>query len=85
MARIRWDREKAERIANPIDVDADTVRWRALHDRMGALVLSGSMPDRGRIEIRYSTKRTNAYEVFLNSKLVCSGGKRHIALWLLGS
>lgn len=82
MAQARWARERAERAANPPDVDADTVRWRALHDRMGSLLLAGVMPDRGRIEIRHSTKRTNAFEVFLDGRLVLSGGKRHLAAWL---
>ena len=82
MARVRWARERAERLANPPEVDADTVRWRALHDRMGSILLAGTMPDRGRIEIRHSTKRSNAFEVFLDGRPVASGGKRRIALWL---
>lgn len=85
MARVRWAREQAERLANPPDVDADTVRWRALHDRMGAILLAGTIPDRGRIEIRHSTKRSNSFEVFLDGRLVASGGKRHIAIWLFSS
>ena len=80
MAKARWSKPR-----DPQDVDADTLRARALHDRMGSLIFSGTHVHRGRVEIRHSTKRTNAYEVFLNSKLVCSGGTRHIALWLLGS
>ena len=80
MAKARWSKPR-----EPQDVDADTLRARSLHDRMGALIFSGTHVHRGRVEIRHSTRRTNAYEVFLNSKLVCSGGKRHIALWLLGS
>ncbi len=41
MARARWRRERAERLANPPTVDADTLRMRALHDRRGTLIRSG--------------------------------------------
>lgn len=42
MALARWQRERAERIANPPPVDADTLRWRALHDARGMVLREGA-------------------------------------------
>ena len=83
MARARWDRAKAERLANPPDVDADTVRSRALHDRMGALILAGRHAYLGHVEIRHSTQRTNGFELWIEGRKVAAGGKRKIVEGLL--
>ena len=83
MARARWDRAAAERLANPPVVDADTVRARALHDRMGALLLAGTHASLGRVEVRYSTRRTNGYELWIEGRLVRRAGKRKIMEELL--
>lgn len=78
MARARWTKAKAERLATPPEVDADTVRTRALHDRMGALIFAGSHARRGHVEIRHSTRRTNGYELWIEGRLIAQGGKRKI-------
>ena len=83
MARARWKCERQERLANPPDIDADTVRWRELHDRMGKLVLAGQHASRGRIEIRHSTTRVNGYELWIENRLVARSGKRKIMEELL--
>lgn len=78
MARARWQKARAERAANPPEVDADTVRSRALHDRMGALILAGTHMHLGHVEIRHSTRRTNGYELWINGRLAARAGKRKI-------
>ena len=83
MARARWDRAKAERLANPPDVDADTVRSRALHDRMGALILAGLHAHMGHVEIRHSTRRTNGFELWIEGRKAVAAGKRKIMEGLL--
>ncbi|HLP07930.1 MAG TPA: hypothetical protein VK178_07175 [Opitutaceae bacterium] len=83
MARARWDRERAKRLDNPPDVDADTVRQRELHDRMGKLIFAGQHAIRGRVEIRHSTERTNGYELWIEGRLVARTGKRKIMEELL--
>ena len=83
MARARWKKERAERAANPPDVDADTVRARELHDRMGALIIAGTHANRGHVEIRYSTRRTNGYELWIEGRLARRAGKRKIMEELL--
>jgi hypothetical protein len=82
LARIRWSREKAERIANPPDIDADTARMRALHDAKGKLVLAGISPTLGRVEIYRSTARHDQLDVFVNGDKVSTGGARVLAQWL---
>lgn len=83
MARARWKKARAERDAMPPDVDADTVRSRALHDRMGALILAGAHASLGRVEVRYSTRRTNGYELWIEGRLARRAGKRKIVEELL--
>ena len=78
MARARW--------AKPLErkyVDADTVRWRALHDRMGKLILAGTHVSLGHVEIRHSTRRTNGYELWIDGRLTARAGKRKIMEELL--
>lgn len=83
MAASRWKKERAERAANPPDADADTVRSRALHDRMGTLILAGTHAYLGRVEIRHSTRRTNGFELWIEGRLVRRAGKRKIMEGLL--
>lgn len=83
MARARWKKARAERAANPPEVDADTMRWRELHDRMGELILSGTHLHRGHFEIRHATTRTNGFELWIEGRLVRRGGKRRIMEGLL--
>lgn len=83
MAQARWSREKAEQLANPPAVDADTLRARALHDRMGQLILSGAHAILGHVEIRHSTRRTNGYELWVEGRLTARTGKRKIMEALL--
>lgn len=78
MARARWSKPR-----DPQDVDADTLRARALHDRMGSLIFSGTHVHRGRVEIRHSTRRTNAFELWISDRLVATGGKRKLINELL--
>jgi hypothetical protein len=51
-------------------IDADTMRKRALYDRRGLLITS--LCD---YSIRHSHRRTDAYDVLHNGKVVCSGGR----------
>ena len=83
MAKARWAKEKAERLANPPDVDADTMRARELHDRMGKLILAGTHASLGHIEIRHSTRRINGYELWIECRLAVRSGKRKIMEELL--
>ena len=83
MAKARWDRAKVERLATPPDADADTVRARELHDRMGKLILAGTHASLGHVEIRHSTRRTNGYELWIGGRLVARAGKRKIMEELL--
>lgn len=83
MARACWKKERAERAENPPDVDADTLRARALHDRMGRLILAGTHAYLGRVEIRHSTGRTNGFELWIEGRLVRRAGKRKIMEGLL--
>lgn len=78
MARARWSKPR-----QPQDVDADTVRARALHDRMGSLIFSGTHAHRSRIEIRHSVRRTNAFELWVDGRKCAEGGKRKIMEGLL--
>lgn len=78
MARARWGKPR-----EPQDVDADTLRARALHDRMGSLIFSGYHVHRGRIEIRHSVRRTNAFELWVDGRKAAEGGKRKIVEGLL--
>lgn len=78
MARARWKKARAERAANPPDVDADTLRERYLHDRMGKLILAGTHANLGHVEIRHSTRRTNGYELWIEGRLIARAGKRKI-------
>ena len=83
MAKARWAKEKAERLANPPDVDADTVRARELHDGMGKLIIAGTHASRGHVEIRHSTRRINGYELWIEGRLIARAGKRKIMEELL--
>ena len=78
MANASWKKRRAERAPNPHEVDADTVRERALHDRMGALIMAGTHANLGHVQIRYSTRRTNGYELWINGRLTKRAGKRKI-------
>lgn len=82
MARARWDRERAERLAATLDIDADTARMRALHDAKGRLVLAGTGPAIGRVEIRRSTARHDQLDVFVEGRKVRTGGPRVVAEWI---
>jgi hypothetical protein len=57
-------------------VDADTVRARALHDRMGSVA---ALPD---VTIRHSLRRTDAYDVMQGNRVVVSGGRVVIGRYL---
>lgn len=78
MAKARWSRPR-----EVFPVDADTVRWRELHDRMGKLIFSGTHASRGRIEIRHSASRINGYELWIEGCLIARSGKRKIMEELL--
>lgn len=77
LANIRWRREKAARLLNPPDVDADTIRSRALSDRKGTEIWSGT------ISIRYSTSRTNQYDVWIDWALAYTGGAYKMGEFLI--
>lgn len=83
MAKTRWAKAKEERIANPPDVDADTVRSRELHDRMGKLIIAGTHASLGHVEIRHSICRINGFELWIDGRLVARTGKRKIVEELL--
>lgn len=53
------------------EVDADTVRSRALWDRKGKLI--------GTFDIYYSTNRVDQFDIFIKSQMVYTGGARKIA------
>ena len=57
------------------EIDADTMRSRALHDRMGKLVASG-------IAIYYSTSRTNQFDLFINGEKRFTGGAVALSRWI---
>lgn len=78
MAKARWAKPRERQYA-----DADTVRSRALHDRMGKLILAGTHASLGRVEIRHSTRRTNGYELWIEGRLAARTGKRKIMEELL--
>jgi len=71
-AKIRWDRERKERLINPPDVDADTLRDRAFYDRKGK-------PAALNVSFYYSTRRRDQYDVFMDGKLIFTGAPRKIA------
>ena len=71
-AKIRWDRERNERLINPPDVDADTLRDRAFYDRKGK-------PAALNVSFYYSTRRRDQYDVFMDGKLIFTGAPRKIA------
>ena len=83
MANARWKEERVERAATPPDVDADTLRSRALHDRMGKLILAGTHVSLGHVEVRHSTRRTNGFELWIEGQLSARAGKRKIMEELL--
>ena len=78
MAKARWSRPR-----EAFPVDADTVRSRELHDRMGKLIFSGTHASRGHVEIRHSVARINGYELWIENRLVARSGKRKIMEELL--
>ena len=78
MAKARWSRPRE---LHP--VDADTMRSRGLHDRMGKLILAGTHASLGHIEIRHSTRRINGYELWIECRLAVRSGKRKIMEELL--
>lgn len=49
--------------------DADTIRKRTLWDRRGTEI---TLPP---LVIRHSLRRTDSYDVLINGKVVCSGGR----------
>jgi hypothetical protein len=61
--------------------DADTMRKRALWDRKGAkiteIILAGHLHT-----IAHAQRRTDSYDVFLGDKIVCSGGRAKVFLFL---
>jgi hypothetical protein len=73
MAKARWSKPQP---VNP--VDADTLRWRALHDRMGRVVYSGVL--RGKVAlVCHSRTRINSFELLDDhDRVLASGGARQI-------
>ena len=71
-ARLRWDKERLERIANPPFEDADTIRNRAFYDRKGK-------PAALNVSFYYSTRRRDQFDVFMGGKLILTGAPRKIA------
>ena len=78
LANIRWRREKAARLLNPPDVDADTLRSRALSDRKGSEIWSGL------VTVRHSTSRTNQYDVLIDGAIVYTGGAARMGEAIVG-
>ena len=78
MARARWAKPRERQC-----VDADTVRSRELHDRMGKLILAGTHASLGHVEIRHSTCRVNGYELWVEGRLAIRSGKRKLVTELL--
>lgn len=62
-------------------VDADTIRKRALWDRKGEGIGAVALPTEA-YQIRHSTRRTDSYDIYLKGRLVCSGGKAKVGLFL---
>ena len=75
-ANLRWAKDRERRATTEVNVDADTLRARALFDRKGKLVVSG-------VAIYYSTQRSDQFDLFVNNKLAITGGPRIIAAWLV--
>lgn len=78
MAMARWARPRERQ-----EIDADTMRSRELHDRMGKLILAGTHTSLGHVEIHHSTRRTNGYELWIEGRLMARAGKRKIMEELL--
>jgi hypothetical protein len=65
------------------EVDADTLRWRHLNDRKGKRCASLCDPDFNvDVSIHHSKRRSDSYDVFKGSDLVCSGGRAKVGLYL---
>ena len=76
-ANLRWAKDRERRATTVVNVDADTMRLRALFDRKGALVVSG-------VSLHHSTNRSDQFDVYVNGSLAVTGGPRVIAEWLSG-
>lgn len=67
-----WKDGTHRKLVQEQEIDADTLRKRALYDRKGKLLLGG-------IDIHYSTNRSDQFDVYVRGELVCTGGPRVIA------
>lgn len=57
------------------NIDADTIRSRAMYDRKGTLIVSG-------VAIHHSTHRSDQLDVYVDGVLAITGGPRVVAQWL---
>ena len=63
-------------------VQAEDVRRRALHDAKGKLLLTGTIPSLGHVDIYRLVHRCDQFDVFLNHHKALTGGRRKLADWL---
>ena len=59
------------------NIDADTLRSRALYDRKCTLIVSG-------VAIYHSTHRSDQLDVYVDGVLAVIGGPRVVAQWMAG-
>jgi hypothetical protein len=80
MAQARWRRDRAERLANPPPVDADTLRCRALDDARGLLLRHGATYTAAgvtRWELRRSRRgRVNQVDLIVDGIVWRTGARR---------
>lgn len=65
--------------------DADTMRRRALEDRKGkpaATLFQGPVWDRVEYNLYHAKRRSDSYDVYVGTKLVCTGGRAKVGLFL---
>ena len=82
MARARWSKPRL-----PTEVDADTLRRRALYDARGAAVREGvTFHGDGRVtpwQIRHSMLgRSDQFDVVVDGVVWRTGGARRVRAWL---
>lgn len=80
-----WEKRHAEMQAR--EVDADTLRYRELQDRKGqpAADLCFAFHNHAFTRaafIQHSRRRVDSYDVYMDGKLVCTGGRVKVGLWL---